>query len=244
MKNKIVSLVLLSLLILSCKDKKQNSENTVVTENGTFEKIDAQLFADKRFSYQNEGAQIIDVRTPEEFNSKHLDTAINIDYNNPNFEKNLKKLDKSKPTFVYCLSGGRSSAAASKMKELGFDEVYEMKGGMLQYNKLNKKVATNEISGLAMADYQKLTKSSKKVLVDFNAEWCGPCKRMAPYLEKMKEELKDEVVIISIDVDKNEALAQELKIESLPTLILYENQKSIWKNIGYLSEEELRAKLQ
>jgi len=130
------------------------------------------------------------------------------------------------------------------MQEIGFTELYNMEGGMMKWNALGLGGNKIEKDGMTQADFQKLLQTDKKVLVDFNAEWCGPCKRMKPYLEKLKEELKDDVVIISIDVDKNETLAADLKIESLPTLILYENQKSIWKNIGSLSEDELRAKLQ
>ena len=66
---------------------------------------------------------------------------------------------------------------------------------------------------------------------------------MAPYLAKMKEELKNDVVIIQIDVDKNQELAQEMKIEGLPTLILYNKGKEVWKNLGYMSESDLKSKL-
>ena len=240
MKSKIVLLFFATLLFINCKEKTQHS--TSETSKTITESIDPTSFSEKLKATSN--AQLIDVRTPEEFNSKHLENAINIDYNGATFDTEIAKLDKTKPTFVYCLSGGRSSSAVAKMQELGFTELYNMEGGMMKWNALGLDGNKIEKGGMTQADFQKLLQTDKKVLVDFNAEWCGPCKRMAPYLEKMKEELKDEVVIISIDVDKNEALAADLKIESLPTLILYENQKNIWKNIGYLSEEELRAKLQ
>ena len=240
MKSKIVLLFFATLLFINCKEKTQDS--TFETSKTIAESVDPNTFSVKLQATSK--AQLIDVRTPEEFNSKHLENAINIDYNGATFDTEITKLDKTKPTFVYCLSGGRSSSAVAKMQELGFIELYNMEGGMMKWNALGLGGNKIEKNGMTQADFQKLLQTDKKVLVDFNAEWCGPCKKMAPYLEKMKEELKDEVVIISIDVDKNEAVAADLKIESLPTLILYENQKSIWKNIGYLSEEELKAKLQ
>ena len=240
MKSKIVLLFFATLLFINCKEKTQDS--TFETSKTIAESVDPNTFSVKLQATSK--AQLIDVRTPEEFNSKHLENAINIDYNGTTFDTEITKLDKTKPTFVYCLSGGRSSSAVAKMQELGFIELYNMEGGMMKWNALGLGGNKIEKNGMTQADFQKLLQTDKKVLVDFNAEWCGPCKKMAPYLEKMKEELKDEVVIISIDVDKNEAVAADLKIESLPTLILYENQKSIWKNIGYLSEEELKAKLQ
>lgn len=239
MKSKIILLFFTTLLFINCKEKTQESSSE--SSKIIVESIDPNTFSEKLQTSSN--AQLIDVRTPEEFNSKHLENAVNIDYNGANFDTEIAKLDKTKPTFVYCLSGGRSSSAVAKMQELGFTELYNMEGGMMKWNALGLGGNKIEKEGMTQADFQKLLQTDKKVLVDFNAEWCGPCKRMAPYLEKMKEELKDEVIIISIDVDKNEALAADLKIESLPTLILYENQKSVWKNIGYISEEELKTKL-
>lgn len=239
MKSKIILLFFTTLLFINCKEKTQESSSEspkIIVEN-----IDPNTFSEKLQTSSN--AQLIDVRTPEEFNSKHLENAINIDYNGTNFDTEIAKLDKTKPTFVYCLSGGRSSSAVVKMQELGFTELYNMEGGMMKWNALGLGGNKIEKDGMTQADFQKLLQTDKKVLIDFNAEWCGPCKRMAPYIEKLKEELKDDVIIISIDVDKNETLAADLKIESLPTLILYENQKSIWKNIGYISEEELKSKL-
>ncbi|HLP64409.1 thioredoxin domain-containing protein [Flavobacterium sp.] len=238
MKSKILTLVALTFLLISCKgqNKETASESTVINET-----IDAKSFAEKLQSAQN--PQIIDVRTPEEFNSKHLENAINIDINNPNFATEIAKLDTSKPTFVYCLSGGRSATALAKMKELGFKEAYNMKGGMMKWNALGLGNSKPSPAGMTKADFDKLLETDKKVLIDFYAEWCGPCKKMEPFLNKMTEELKDKVTIIRIDVDKNETLANELKVEFLPTLMVYENKKVTWQGEGYVSEEELRKKL-
>lgn len=238
MKSKILTLVAFTFLLISCKgqNKETASESTVINET-----IDAKTFAEKLQSAQN--PQIIDVRTPEEFNSKHLDNAVNINLNDPNFATEIGKLDKSKPTFVYCLSGGRSATALAKMKELGFTEAYNMKGGMMKWNALGLGNSKPSPAGMTKADFDKLLETDKKVLIDFYAEWCGPCKKMEPFLNKMTEELKDKVTIIRIDVDKNEALATELKVEFLPTLMVYENKKVTWQGEGYVSEEELRKKL-
>lgn len=242
MKSKIFSILAVTLLLVSCKGQTKEENNTTSGQSTVInETIDATVFAEKLKSTAN--LQIVDVRTPDEFNSKHLDNAVNINYNSPNFQSEISQLDKTKPTFVYCLSGGRSGAAMAKMKELGFTEVYNMKGGMMKWNALglsDKKVAQ---SGMTRADFDKLVNSNKKVLVDFYAEWCGPCKKMAPYLDKMATELKDKVTIIRIDVDKNEALATELKVDALPTLMLYDKNKVTWQNVGYINEEELRKKL-
>ncbi|GAA4775019.1 MULTISPECIES: thioredoxin [Flavobacterium] len=232
MKKAIIAfLCTATITFTSCKGQNKNS----------VENIEPKVFAEKISTTKN--AQVLDVRTPEEYNSLHLDNAINININDSDFDKKLSQLDKNKPVFVYCLAGARSAKAAARLNEQGFTEIYNMNGGITKWNASGLGKAVKREGALTMADYQKLVQTDKKVLIDFNAEWCGPCKKMAPFLAKMKEELKNDVVIIQIDVDKNQELAQEMKIEGLPTLILYNKGKEVWKNLGYMSETDLKAKL-
>lgn len=232
MKKAIIAfLCTATITFTSCKGQNKSS----------IENIEPKVFAEKISTTKN--AQILDVRTPEEFNSLHLDNAVNNNINDANFDKKLSSLDKNKPVFIYCLAGARSAKAAARLSEQGFTEIYNMNGGITKWNASGLGKAVKREGALTMADYQKLVKTDKKVLIDFNAEWCGPCKKMAPYLAKMKEELKNDVVIIQIDVDKNQELAQEMKIEGLPTLILYNKGKEVWKNLGYMSESDLKSKL-
>jgi thioredoxin len=92
-------------------------------------------------------------------------------------------------------------------------------------------------------DYQKLITSDKKVLVNFSAVWCAPCQKMKPYILKLQEELKDQIKIVRLDADENKALVDGMKIDGLPTIIVYDNGKEVWRNIGYITEEELRKHL-
>lgn len=79
--------------------------------------------------------QLVDVRTPDEYKNGHIDHAKNIDYMNDNFKNEIKKLDKTKPVYVYCQAGGRSAKAASLFIEAGFKEVYDLKGGYESWKK-------------------------------------------------------------------------------------------------------------
>lgn len=72
---------------------------------------------------------VLDVRTQEEFNKGHLENAILVDYYKNDFKEKISKLDKDKPVFVYCAAGGRSGSASKLLTELGFKEVYDLKGG-------------------------------------------------------------------------------------------------------------------
>lgn len=85
-------------------------------------------------------AQLVDVRTSDEFNKDHLKGAVNYDIYESNFETNLNKLDKNKPVFVYCYSGGRSSQAANTLKKKGFKTVYDMSEGFKKWKDSGKTI--------------------------------------------------------------------------------------------------------
>lgn len=78
--------------------------------------------------------QLVDVRTPKEFKAGHIKKSKNIDFFDPSFETQFEKLDKQKPLYIYCRSGNRSRKAANKLVAMGFTEIYDLKGGYLNWN--------------------------------------------------------------------------------------------------------------
>lgn len=190
-------------------------------------------------------AQVVDVRTPAEFKAGHIKDASNVDISSPEFKSMAATLDKSKPVFVYCLSGGRSASAAKYLRSEGYTRVYEMPGGMMEWrnNDLPEVKLTVTSEGMSQAEYEAMLQSGKTVLVDFYAEWCAPCKKMKPYLENIARDMAGKVTVIRIDADQNSRLCKALGVSALPVLKVYKDGKETWNHTGFMDEEGLRARL-
>ena len=89
------------------------------------------------------------------------------------------------------------------------------------------------------ANFDSIINSDTPTLIDFFAEWCGPCKVQSPILKEMAGELGGKVKVIKIDVDKNSEIASRYQIQSVPTLILFKNGKLIWRQSGLLTKPQL-----
>lgn len=90
-----------------------------------------------------------------------------------------------------------------------------------------------------MESFDKLIASEIPVLVDFYAEWCGPCRSMKPILEEVKKIKGDNIRIIKVDVDKHEELAASHRIQSIPTLVIYKENEMLWRQSGVIQLSEL-----
>lgn len=93
-------------------------------------------------------------------------------------------------------------------------------------------------------NFNSIVQSEIPVLVDFHAEWCGPCKVQSPILAELARELKEKIKVIKIDVDKNQEIANRFQIRSVPTLALFKNGQILWRQSGLLEKNQLRAILQ
>ena len=232
---KLFTIALVAILFNSCSNEQTQSTKTILSAYEFAEKI-------KELST----AKIIDVRTSEEFSKGHIANANNYDWNGNEFENQIATLDKSEPVFVYCLSGGRSSSAANKMRSNGFQHVYELDGGLMMWRDANlpETTSNNDLSdGMSKQQFDALLNTDKVILVDFYADWCAPCKKMKPYLDELSREMADKVLVIRINADDNQALCKELKIDALPLLQIYKNKSLTWINKGFIEKAEVVRKL-
>lgn len=118
----IFALSLLMAFTVSCVNKKADSSDIKLVTADEMKQI-----------IELEDVQVVDVRTASEFEAIHVKSAQNIDFNSPTFDKDIQKLDKSKPVVLYCKGGGRSAKCAKKLKDAGFEKIYDLEGGLSKW---------------------------------------------------------------------------------------------------------------
>jgi thioredoxin len=229
------STLLVLVCCFSCQSQSNNISSVTTANQQDFKLVPA---AFQKTINSTKDAVVMDVRTPDEFNSGGIANAVNVDFRDKYFETRVKDMDVNKIYFVYCLSGGRSGNAADFMRKNGFKNVYELAGGMLAWNKAAMPVtqATNgPINDKINAEeYKSIINSEKIVLIDFYAPWCGPCRQMLPLIEEISKEYEGKAKIIRINIDENKMLTKQLGIDEIPFFKLYKNGEEKGNFIGQL----------
>lgn len=141
MKTLLSTAAIISCLFLGACSTDNNPETTANKEKTSINK-DLNVAEFQKLS-QKEPGIILDVRTPGEIAQGTIPGAMVIDWNGNNFSEEVSKLDKTKPIYVYCKSGGRSSSACGKMQSLGFEKIYNLSGGITAWKSAGNEVATN-----------------------------------------------------------------------------------------------------
>lgn len=126
------SLLIVSFLTFAVVGCKNTVEKDTTVELITVEEMDSLLKLGK--------VQLVDVRTPKEYEAGHIENALNIDFRDKNFEALIAKVDKTKPVAVYCGKGGRSGKCSAYMKKAGFTKIYDLDGGITEWKFKGKKV--------------------------------------------------------------------------------------------------------
>jgi rhodanese-related sulfurtransferase len=213
------------------------AQDTKVKQEGiSFETFESKL------KQASPNPQILDARTAEEYKRDHLAGAVNVSLaNEVELQKQIDKLDKKKPVFVYSINNGRSSVLVKKLKEQNFTEAYELPGGISKWVGAGRPVETTVGNGLSVSEYHQLIKSDKLVLVDVHSKFCGGCKRLLPTVDSVAREQSHVLKVVKIELFDNKQLGKELNIESIPTLILYKGDKIVWQKTGVTSKSAIEA---
>lgn len=219
------------VLIVSCNTQSQlfKSVNTDEFEKGV----------------NTPGVQVLDVRTSGEFNSGHIKNALWADWTNPTqFNERIKYVDKTKPVYVYCLSGARSTAAAEWMTENGFSNVVELEGGLNAWKRNDKPLEGSAFEKqISLQEYNSMIPADQITLVDFGATWCPPCIKMEPILKDLSEEKDPNFKLVRIDAGAQTDILKQMNIDALPVFIVYKNGKETWRKQGVVEKAELEAQL-
>jgi thioredoxin len=193
--------------------------------------------------------QLFDLRNDTDFGVGHVKKAVNFDYNSEGFESFLLgNFDQNQPLFIYCYAGIRSSQAKTYISELGFKNVIELEKGFANWTASSKpyvssQAFTKPIAAFTTKDFEREIRTTEILLVDFYADWCGPCKKMKPILQKIARE-NPHVKLLQVDADKSEDIVNAYKVNEIPTLILFKNGQQNWRDSGIKTERELRNVIQ
>jgi len=222
-----IAAILLTTVFLCCNAQTNTSLTTGEFEAATKDSI-----------------QLLDVRTPGEYNTGHIKNALQADWTDKQeFNRRIAFIDKNKPVYVYCLSGGRSGAAAKEMRNNGYQKVYELNGGINAWKAANKPLQGKSTAPqMSMEQFNTSIKKDVVVLVDFGAEWCPPCKKMEPVLKDLQAKNKD-FTIVKVDGGKDEEVMKQFGVTALPVFIIFKNGKQAWRKNGVVDEKEMAAAL-
>jgi rhodanese-related sulfurtransferase len=188
--------------------------------------------------------QVLDVRTPAEYQSGHIKNALLADWNNFNeFRERIQMLDKTMPVYTYCLSGARSNAATEWLNKNGF-KASNLSGGINAWKKSGKPVEiTKAVKQITLPEYWSQVPKKGTVLVDFSAVWCPPCRKMTPLIDSLARAHGNRFTLLKIDGGTQTNLVNALDVEAFPTFIVYKEGKETWRKQGMVDAREFLSHL-
>ena len=188
---------------------------------------------------------IIDVRTNGEFANGHIPNSGQLNYYALDFRQKLLLLPKDQPIYLYCNTGYRSERAARILAENGYDQVYNLEHGIMEWDLLELPVVAEPgarpdvIDKMEPDEYYALIQSNKPVFIDFYAPWCGPCRQMMPMIDSLKIAWKDNIKVVKINADASKKLVKELGIAGVPYFKMFRNGEEIFTHTGLLTESKV-----
>jgi len=186
---------------------------------------------------QSKQPQIIDARSAAEFEQIHLKNAVVLNKDSVKAAEQIGALDKQKPVFVYAIGNARSAILAKRLKALGFNEVYELPGGIANWVGTGKPVEKSAKKELDLTAFNGLVGKEKLILVDFGSKYCPGRIKMVPVADSAATETG--VKIVKIEVFDNTKLTHQLKINVIPNIALYKDGAVVWQKEGIFPKSEI-----
>ncbi len=188
--------------------------------------------------------QVLDVRTATEFNAGHIQNALQANWlDKKEFTDRTQHLDKNLTVYVYCQVGARSASAQAALEAKGYN-VINLEGGLSNWKMNGFPVdGAANTAQMSVEDLNTTTNSNKIVLVEIGGDWCPPCRKMLPVLEKLKQKPAAPFYFLKVDGANDIDVMKSLNAEGLPTFILFKNGKETWRHEGLVTLEEFNAAL-
>lgn len=194
---------------------------------------------------------VLDVRTDEEVKKGKIAKSVELDFYRKDFLQNLEVMDRRLPVYVYCRSGSRSMNTSKLLDGLGFETIVNLDGGINSWKSAGLPIEVAESyseqpSNMDLDDSKKLETAlagAKPVLVDFYAEWCGPCQTMKPVVNGIAEEYSERATVLKIDVDENADMAREYGVKAIPLFIVFKEGEEVWRGKGVVDRDVLLTQL-
>ncbi|MDQ8204426.1 thioredoxin domain-containing protein [Pelagicoccus sp. SDUM812003] len=200
------------------------------------ENVDAPRFSELA---QDENAIVVDVRTPQEIAQGKVPNASEIDFYDPNFAAKASRLQKDKTILLYCRSGARSSQAAQQLNSMGFANIVNLNGGITAWQRAKLPIevpdtvaASDAPQPISQEEFETAIAANPYVLLNFNSKWCSPCRRMKPVIQELEEKHADQIKVLEIDADANEALMDQYEVTPVPTFVILNKGQEIWRKTG------------
>ncbi len=220
---------------------------TAISQNPIIKQVNPHQF---QLLIKNPEGILLDVRTQSEFGNGHIPNSGQLNYYALDFRRRLLLLPKNEPIYLYCNTGYRSQKAAEILAENGYSKVYNLEHGMMDWELKNLAVVVEpdahpEVDNkMDVADYSKLIQSDGLVFIDFYAPWCAPCRKMLPMMDSLKVDYYNRINLIKVNVDASKNLVKELKLISVPYLVLFRNGKVLFARNGAVTRDELTTLFQ
>ncbi|MCX6221389.1 MAG: thioredoxin domain-containing protein [Bacteroidia bacterium] len=219
----------------------------VISQNAVIRQVSPIQFSEL---IKNPSGVLLDVRTQSEFSNGHIANSGQLNYYSLDFRKNLLLLPKDEPIYLYCNTGYRSQKAADILTENGYQNVYNLEHGIMDWELKNLPVVVDPDARpdtdnkMDFSEYAKLIQSKELVFIDFYAPWCSPCRKMMPMMDSLKVDYHGSINIVKVNVDASKSLVKALRLVGVPYLVIYKNGKLLYSNNGAVTRNEITSVFQ
>ncbi|MGC9452932.1 MAG: thioredoxin domain-containing protein [Oceanipulchritudo sp.] len=195
---------------------------------------------------RSQSGTLLDVRRASEFAGGHLPGAGQLDYYMNSFHEQLLLLPRDQPIYLYCNTGWRSRRAAKILAQNGYSRVYNLENGIMDWQAedlpvvIEPDASPNQENAFSINDYRTLIEREKRLLIDFYAPWCGPCRQMMPVIDELAQAFQEHLTVVKINADASRDLMKHLDIRGVPHLVVYHEGQIVEEHTGLADENSLR----